>query len=201
VDFSAILKSIRSPNLKDFLQRTGIPEVAVEYMVDCALSLKTDVFKMLQSTFISYGGPDEPFARKLYEALHRNGVTTFFFPEHAVPGKKIGRTMREGVNKYDRVILICSERSLTRTGVLAEIEHTLSREDRDGGASYMIPVVIDDYLFSGWKPANADVALVLNERVAADFRGADNDDAKFSEALRRLIAALKRPHPPKRAEG
>jgi hypothetical protein len=31
----------------------------------------------------------------------------------------------------------------------------------------------------------------------ADFDGADTDDAKFNEGLRRLIAALKKPDPPK----
>jgi hypothetical protein len=46
----------------------------------------------LRSTFISYGNPDEACARKLYEALHGNGVTTFFFfREHAVPGEKLHR--------------------------------------------------------------------------------------------------------------
>lgn len=34
---------------------------------------------MMQSVFISFGGPDEAFARKLNEALHSNGVRTFFF--------------------------------------------------------------------------------------------------------------------------
>src|SRR5262249_18651988 len=118
VDYKSILLSLQSPNLKDFLQRTGMPAVFVEYMVDCARSLQTDIFKMLQSTFISYGGPDEPFARKLYEALHRNGVTTFFFAEHAEPGKKLHRMMHEGVNRHDRMILVCSRASLDRKGVL-----------------------------------------------------------------------------------
>jgi hypothetical protein len=34
--------------------------------------------------------------------------------------------------------------------------------------------------------------LVLKERVAADFRGADSDPAKFDASLLRLIAALKK---------
>ena len=193
VDFRTIIKSLRSPHLKGFLQRIGMPEVFIEYDISCAESLDGNIIKkMLQSTFISYGSPDELFARKLYEGFHRNGVTTFFFPEHAVPGKKIGRTVREGVNEYDRVILICSKNSLDRKGVLSEIEHSLSREDRDGGASYVIPVVLDDYLFSGWAPANADVLVVLKDRVAADFRGADADPAKFDAGLLRLMAALKK---------
>lgn len=74
VDHTSILRSIRASGLKEFLAQTGMPEVFVEYMVDSALSLKTDVLKMLRSTFISYGAPDEAFARKLYEALHRAGA-------------------------------------------------------------------------------------------------------------------------------
>jgi len=48
--------------------------------------------------------------------------------------------MREGVNKFERVIVICSANSLSRRGVLNEIEETLQREARDGGASYLIRI-------------------------------------------------------------
>lgn len=194
VDDRTVVHSLRAPGLKEFLQRVGMPEVFVEYMIDCARSLSPGgVFRMLQSTFISYGGPDTDFAQKLYEALHRNGVTTFFFPVHAVPGKKLHRTMYEGVNNHDRMILICSQASLDRPGVLNEIEKVLERETRDGGKEYLIPIRLDDYLFSKkWKPANADVAQALRDRVVADFRSADSDDAKFNEGLLRLIAALRK---------
>ena len=168
-----------------------MPEVFVEYMVDSALSLKSTVFKMLRSTFISYGSPDEAFARKLYEALHRNGVTTFFFPEHAVPGEKLHRTMRTKVNELDRIVLVCSSGSLDRKGVLNEIEEALAREARDGGAAYLIPITIDDYVFAGWKPPNPDTAQAIRDKVVADFRGADADPAKFQSALLKLIVALK----------
>ncbi|WP_437498247.1 toll/interleukin-1 receptor domain-containing protein [Sorangium sp. So ce1099] len=192
VDHKTIFRSVRVPNLKDFLVRTGMPEVVVEYMVDCAISLKTDIFKMLQSTFISYGAPDEPFARKLYEALHRNGVTTFFFPEHAEPGEKLHRMMRKGVNEHERVVLICSRHSLDRKGVLNELEEILTREARDGGASYLIPIRLDDYVFTGWKPTNADVAQAVRDRVVADFDGASDDEAKFQTGLQKLIRALRK---------
>jgi len=42
---------------------------------------------LLQSTFISYGGPDEAFARKLNDALEKRGVITFFFKDDAPPGE------------------------------------------------------------------------------------------------------------------
>lgn len=186
---SSVLLSVRAPRLKDFLAHAGVPEVFAEYMVDCALSMKDDVFRILRSTFISYGYPDEAFARQLYEALHRNGVVTFFFPEHAKAGEQLHRVVRDGVNKLDRVMLVCSAASLDRKGLLAELEETLARERRDGGAAYLIPITIDDYVFDGWK---ADVAQTVRDRVVADFRGADTDPAKFQSALIKLIEALKK---------
>lgn len=193
VDWISVAKSLRAPRLKEFLAATGIPALVVSELVKCARSLDLeDDFSMMQSTFISYGGPDEPFARKLHEALQRNGVTTFFFAEHAVPGKKLHRLMRDGVNSHDRVILICSKASLGRKGVLNEIEETLARESRDGGAEYLIPVRIDDYLFDGWNPADPGVAQTIKDRVVADFRGTEVDDAKFGSQLMRLLGALKK---------
>lgn len=147
----------------------------------------------MQSTFISYGSPDEPFARKLYEALKQNNVTTFFFAEHAVPGEKLHRLMRNGVNEYDRVILVCSKNSLDRTGVLNEIEELLAREARNGGTSYLIPVRLDNYVFHGWNPPHPDTAQAIRDRVVADFEGAESNQGKFDVAFSRLLLALSQP--------
>ena len=86
-----------------------------------------------QSVFISYGGPDKPFAERLHGELSRRGVKAYVFSKDAEPGAKLHRVMREGVNRYDRVILLCSRDSLDRPGVLNEIEETLQREAREGG--------------------------------------------------------------------
>lgn len=193
VDYQTIVRSLTSPGLKNFLQRTGMPEVFVEYMIDCARSLDPGgVFRLLQSTFISYGGPDTAFAQQLNDALLKNGVATFFFAKDAIPGKKLHRLMREGVNQHDRVILVCSQASLDRPGVLNEVTETLQREARDGGKEYLIPITLDDYVFSGWKPEDPGVAQAIRDRVVADFKGAETDSAKFNEGLLRLVAALKK---------
>jgi uncharacterized protein YjbI with pentapeptide repeats len=191
VDHRAVALSVRIANLDVFLQRTGMPTSFVIEMVKWARTSE-EYGSMMQTTFISYGGRDEAFARKLYEALHRNGVATFFFPEHAVPGKTLHGTMREGVNSFERVILICSKSSLRRPGVLNEIEETLRREAREGGASYLIPIALDDYVFRSWKPTNALTAQTVRDRVVGDFNGADKDDAKFDAGVLRLLIALKK---------
>jgi tetratricopeptide (TPR) repeat protein len=145
---------------------------------------------IMQSTFISYGHPDEAFARKLHEALERRGVVTFFFPEHAEPGERLHREMRKGVNRFDRIILICSRHSLDRPGVLYEIEESLSREARDGGALYLIPIRLDDYIFNGWAPPRPDLVQALCDRVVVDFRLAAQDPRQFEIAIEKLLRAL-----------
>lgn len=193
VDFRSVLLSIGEPQLKDFLRKTGMPDVFVEYMVDCARSLSPElVFSLLQSTFISYGGPDEAFARKLNDALERRGVNTFFFKDDAPAGEKLHRVMRKGVNGHDRVILVCSKASLQRPGLVNELEETLARESRDGGRTYLLPVRLDDYVIDGWTPKDPDVAAAVRDRVIADFRQHE-DQGEFERGVSKLIAVLKRP--------
>ncbi|NTX56976.1 toll/interleukin-1 receptor domain-containing protein [Myxococcus sp. CA039A] len=193
VDYRTIVRSILSPNLKDFLRRTEMPDVFVEYMVDSAHSLdEKQLFKLMMTTFISYGAPDEGFARNLYEALHRNGVKSFFFPAHAKPGVKLRRLMHEGINQYDRVILICSRSSLDRPGVLNEIQEALSRESRSGGLELLVPIRLDDYVLKGWTPLDSSIAQSIRDRVVADFEGTEKSPVKFERALHRLLAALKK---------
>lgn len=193
VDFRTLLASVNQPRLKEFLRRAGMPDVFIEYMVDCARSLNPEhVFTLLQSTFISYGGPDEAFAKKLNDALESRGVTTFFFKEDAKPGEKLHRTMKRGVNEHDRTILICSKSSLQRHGLLNELEETLAREARDGGREYLIPVRLDDFVIDSWAPTDPGIAQSVRDRVIADFRNHSNPD-EFDIQLARLISALRKP--------
>lgn len=147
----------------------------------------------MQTTFISYGTPDENFARKMFDALTKNGVSTFFFPVSATPGDQLHQMMRKGVNEHERVLLICSRSSLERKGVRNEINETFAREAREGGVALLLPITIDDYLLSSeWR--NSDSAETIErvlDRVVADFRGTESDDAKFDLALQKLLSALR----------
>lgn len=145
-----------------------------------------------QSVFISYGGPDEEFARGLNEHLQDAGVDTFFFPDKASPGQRLHRTMSEGVRRYDRVVLICSMKSLSRPGVLNELEQVLQREAEDGGTEVIIPVALDDYVFGSWAPERGDIATQIRGRVIADFRGLKSGSARYLKQVDRLMAVLKR---------
>lgn len=141
----------------------------------------------MRSTFISYGAPDAHFARVLCDALELKGVRTFFFEYNAIPGERLHAMMRRGVNDHDRVVLVCSEASLKRPGVKNEIEETLAREARDGGASYLIPITLDNFVFE-WRDA---LGQVLRDRVVADFRGAVESKRRFESAVATLLRALR----------
>lgn len=177
VDYHSVLRSLHAPGLKDFLRATGMPEVFVEYMIDCARSLSpNERFTLMLSTFISYGGPDEPFARTLNQRLRENGVHTFFFPLDAKGGEWIADETYRGVQEHDRIVLV------------------LLREEDEGGSSCLIPIKLDDFVHSdGFKPEKPAHKKLLLSRVILDFRGADKDDAKLATALPRLVDALRRP--------
>jgi hypothetical protein len=143
-----------------------------------------------QSVFISYGDPDEDFANRINQALQEHGISTFFFPLHAIPGQKLHRLMHEGVNNHRHVLLICSENSLNRLGVMNELEETLQREAREGGSSILIPITIDDYVFKNWKPDREDIAQRVRDRVISDFSKAVNNPMLFEKEVQRLIIGI-----------
>jgi hypothetical protein len=153
---------------------------------------------MLQSVFLSYGGPDHDFAERLRNELTENGVKTWFFPTDAEFGARLHRHIQAQVNSYDRMILCCSEESLQRPGVLHEIEEVLEREQDEGGAAIMIPIILCDLFELGrepplwWPEGKEHIYLAIRRRVAADFRGTMEDENKWSKQLGRLIIVLQR---------
>ena len=158
----------------------------------CSTVIAKNAGDAYHSVFLSYGGPDEPMARRFFETFKRWGIRCFFFPVSAEPGKRLHRTMDEGVNEYDRVVLLCSRSSLERPGVLNEIERILSREAAEGGTEHVIPVALDDHVFSAWKPSRDDLARQMRDRVVADFRQAIDNTAEFRTQFSRLLTALKK---------
>jgi len=190
VDWQSICRTLNHPNLASFLLSCRMPEIFVSYSLECARALDPLLLRnLMRSTFICYGAPDVEFARLLRDRLHRNGVDTFFFETDAVPGTKLHHLMRNEVNNHDRVIVICSQASLTRAGVRNEIEETLAREARDGGAPYLVPVALDTFVFVWRDP----LAQAIRDRVIGDFSGISADTPKFRSSFQLLLQALKKP--------
>ena len=147
---------------------------------------------LFQSAFISYGGPDEAFATELNNTLNGFGIKTWFFPIHSVPGDKLHRMMFAGINNHEKVVLICSKTSLTRPGVLNEIERVLEREAAEGGSAILIPVTVDDFVFTSWAPADKkDLEMQLRSRVVVKLNRDSLADPNDKD-LTRLRLALSR---------
>ena len=154
---------------------------------------------LYQSVFICYGGPDEDFALSISDRLEAAGIKTWMFAKDALPGQKLHRVMSEGIVKHDRVIVICSRNSLDRSGVSNEIERGLEREAREGGSEVIIPIAIDDWMFTDWKPERADVRNQLLSRVIARFPNGDCEGESFDAEFEKLCRALGKEPPALRA--
>jgi uncharacterized protein YjbI with pentapeptide repeats len=196
IDARTVIKSYQHPRMMEFMIECGVPPIFADYMIECAASIEKSLLRsLMQSTFISYGGPDVSFARKLYEALKARGVTTFFFPETATVGERIDNEVFSQLQEHDRIILVCSRASLDRPGVINEIQETFDREARDGGATYLLPITLDDYVFTDWKLKQPVLAERIGRRVVGDFRKAKYSQYEFEKSLNRLIDALRRRRP------
>ena len=148
---------------------------------------EADVHKSL---FISYGGPDEETASNINNVLKSKGITTWFFPDDALPGQKLHRVMHDGVNEHDRVLLLCSENSLKRSGVLNELERVLEREAKEGGSEILVPITIDDFVYSDWAPDRSDLASQIRSRVITKVDVSDFSSADTQKQLNKLITVL-----------
>ena len=167
----------------------GVPEIFATFMIDCAQASSASLMKtLMQSTFISYGGPDEAFARKLYETLRAHNVTVFFFPETALVGERIDNEVFRRIQEHDRVLLVCSRQSLDRPGVINEIQETLDREARDGGATYLLPIMTDDYVLTGWRDRHPELA----ERIGRELRTFERPSATSARSRQPLREFLMR---------
>lgn len=170
-----------SPDFKLFVEKSGIPE---EIFTEIPRILKR---RKYYSTFISYGSPDFEFARKLHRDLTEEGVPTWFYPFNKTLGRRIWHEISEKRMTADRMIVICSIRSLIRDGVKKEIE-----EQIDENPEKLIPISLD----MSWKEegfevrrGGRDLKPWLIERNYANFEKRENYDEEF----KRLLDALRIP--------
>ena len=146
--------------------------------------------EMYNTLFISYGDPDKEYAILINDYLKEKGIKTWFFSSDSLPGQKLHRVIHDGVNNHDRVLLVCSKNSLSRSGVLNEIERVLEREAREGGTTILIPITLDDYIYSEWKPERTDIVTQIRARVITKFPKTTEQTEEFIQAAEKLVQAL-----------
>ena len=183
-----------------FLRGCGLPDTLIEYLP----SVLNEPIQFY-SCFISYSHADKSFARRLHDTLQGRGIRCWLDEKQLLPGHNIYDEVDRGIRLWDKVLLCCSEHSLTSWWVDDEIGKAFAKEqalmkERKEKVLALIPLDLDGYLLSG-KWASGKASQVC-ERLAADFKDWQRDHAKFEVQLESVIRGLRaddggREEPPK----
>jgi TIR domain-containing protein/pentapeptide repeat protein len=170
-----------------FLRGCGVPENLITFLPSL-LGKAVDFY----SCFISYSHADKSFARRLRDGLQGRGIRCWLDEHQVLPGDDLYEQVDRGIRLWDKVLLCCSEASLTSWWVEREIDRAFKKEmelKKDRGASVLaiIPLDLDGH-FMSWDHPHA---AALQKRMAADFTDWASDSGKFEQQFERVVEALR----------
>jgi len=169
-----------TPELETFFLGAGVPKNLLAELPRIVAEVK------YCTTFICYGEPDLSFAQRLSQDLKDKGMSCWLYSMDETPGERTWKEIVERRREAEKMIVLCSGKSLVRNGALKEIEDQID-EDPDK----MVPISLDNlWKEDGFKVmrGSRDLKPFLHERNYADF----SDPAAYDNSLERLIRGLER---------
>jgi uncharacterized protein YjbI with pentapeptide repeats len=171
-----------------FLRGTGVPKSLIELQRSLVAEQAWDYF----SVFVSFHPADRFFANRLHGALVGRGLQAWL-DEHQGSDRFRYDEMERSRRRWDKVILCCSRALKTTPWADREVERALAQEERiwhESGqrVQTLLPVNLDGYLFRG----EGLLGSALRDRLATDFTGWEQNNARFEEPFERLLEALQR---------
>jgi TIR domain len=135
--------------------------------------------------FISYSVKNERLAERLDADLQKRDIRFWYFRKHALAGGVLATDIADHIDRYDKVILICSKDSLKSPEVLKEVKLALGKESVTG-RDVLLPIRIDDAVFQ-WRHA---LKKDITAKMIVDFRGWNTKEALYTAAFERLFTAI-----------
>lgn len=171
---------------ESLLRGAGIPDDFITY-VPSLTARPIEFYKC----FISFTETDDEFAEKLYRDLKAAGIHCWRWKEDAKWGKTLMKSIDEAVRLYQKVVVVCSEKSLNSPIVLREINRALLKEDvlaRQGlDNEVLFPIRVDNYVLEGWEHHRKADVIEKNLGDFCQWRVAE----EYEKSLNRLIRDLK----------
>lgn len=170
--------------LKTFFINGGMPREIIEALPQIVAKVK------YYSAFISYGEPDTAFAENLGKTLKARGVPCWLYSANYTVGDPTWKEIKEAMNKAEKIIVLCSAKSLIRDGVLKEIE-----EQIDESPEKIVQVSLDNlWRERGFRVMRGerDLKPFILYKNFADF----SDERLYEDSLDKLLKGLERKDKP-----
>ncbi len=126
-----------------FLQGVGYTNKEIEHL----RALYADKAPQYFSCFISYARVNADFAEGLHTDLQGKNVPCWKDDHDIRSGDFWWAQIGEAIKKHDKLIVVCSEQSLSHTEVVEEIVAAIEQE-RKAGIQKLFPITLDRFIYS-----------------------------------------------------
>ena len=188
---------------------TGLPE---SFLLRAGyVSAEIQAMRKLYSTkagflscFVSHAEADLDFAEKLIADLRRHNVRCWHYKSNMQGGEKWRSQIGNAVREHDKLLLICSRRSVYRENVVDEILDAIEQE-RATGVQKLYPIKLDDHVLSSGFLSEAREKVVtkqwrdnwvpaVKEMHMPDFSTWKTDEIAYHAAFLSLLDSLRVPN-------